>query len=1407
MAEDEVKLRLAAETVGYKKAWADVRVQTARDLAQIKSTVTNSLNQTRVGAAQSLAGIRQAAATNLAQTRVNTAAQLAQIRVNTTQQLQAIRQTASQSLNAVGSQFENAGRRLTVGLTLPLAALAAAAVKSARDIDAQVNTLRAFTGSAEAAENRLSRLIATALKTPGLTTGLALDLDTQLRPLKVAEAAIDKILPVIGRLNAVKRIEDPQRFTENLVQLITTDFQKRDLRELVRASPLAGQIIAELFNVNSPTNAEAIRAAAKRMGITSVDAFFSAMADAASRNEGLQRLTESIGTRFDKLRDRVTIALRPLGLAIIDALTPAVDAAVPLIEGLGKAFASLPDSLKLAVVGVGGFAAVLGPALLIVGSLISTVGRIIPLLATLNAAGLLPTISNLRLLFQVMTGTASLAAGSAATTAVMAAGWIALAAALAVAGFAIYKYFTAEKQLVQVSAEQVRATSAQVKGYQEQIGFLDGLKTGVARTTAEQDRLKQIYASLTPEARARIGSITDETGRLSALRAELQRLLDLKGREREQQAATLAGTLATNLAENQSNEQRIAALREQIDAYTALAEVYRGNGAALTDQQRALAAVAAEGSETGLSLAEVEANIRALNKEAGTLRNTADGLNGTIKEQSDTLKALGADTDEGVRRILLIAKSMSLFKGDVDVAVAAIVKFRLSQGDAGAATSQTTGAVDEQVESLKRLKRALAEAEIEARSRAEATKRAFEEGRTSDAQYTRERIANARQREAASLKEIDAFIEAKRKELETATDDKTKKTTQDEIEQEQLKRKDVIAKAADEVANLLSEQRIKERDDSERHNDALLSLTRTNAETRISILRDAAVKNEALRLTNERKIVEIEQGVTQAELTELFRRRNNAVEGTAARVQIEEELNQKLAERRQKGIEQRKRIDEAELASRLRPIQNRAADADVSDSGDQGLIERQRASLERSGRAVLPVLNNITKEIQYVTITSFENLEKAIKQITDEGYARRIQLLQDEINVRRSFGQNVEQLEAQKARLEQERVNAREQGDRTVIEGAEKDIDVRERQIRQVERLTALERTLASVRLSVREAVLKATRTVFGNETKLINQRYDIEAERLKLALDAQLDQLDEEERADIEAARQTLKNKEDFEKAKLEIEAKYRALRKAAEGEAQAQDEGNEQERQRQLELQDPSSPRSLLGDDYIDALNEGMTKWQAFNVTLQGIFAELSARAGNMRSIMLNAIGGIGDALTQSISNWILYGGSIGKAMKQAAAAVISGIAVQAGIKAIYELAEGWAAAANPFTAWQAPMHFAAAKLYGLVSAGALAAGVGLRGVLSVGGTGAAGNLADNGASAASGSASTTERDRTISEGRTGGAPNPNEPQGVVGHVVLEHRYPDGHTETQIVRLFRSNGPLRSTLRSDLLGEAPSY
>lgn len=318
----------------------------------------------------------------------------------------------SSTIREAGESVQQFGYALT-GLTTVFVGLARSSVQSAIDIDKNINVLKSLTGSADSAEKRYAALIALSQKTPGLTTNLAATLDAQLRVANVTEAAINKVLPAIGKLNAVSTLGDPQKFAQNLVQLVTQNFERTDLKELVGQSPLAGEIIKSIFGVDNATNGKAIREAAQRLGITSTDAFFQAFADAAANNPKLANVTESLGTQIEKLRDRVLVALRPLGLAIIQALTPLVESAVPIIERISKAFSELPKSAQQAILIVAGLAAALGPLVIVIGGLVQAFGALGNIITVIAGAGGLTAI-------------ASAAAPVAAALAVIAAGAAAL---------------------------------------------------------------------------------------------------------------------------------------------------------------------------------------------------------------------------------------------------------------------------------------------------------------------------------------------------------------------------------------------------------------------------------------------------------------------------------------------------------------------------------------------------------------------------------------------------------------------------------------------------------------------------------------------------------------------------------------------------------------------------------------------------------------------------------------------------------------------------------------------------------------------------------------------------------------------------------------------------------------------
>lgn len=1277
----------------------------ASEVAAARSARIQELEQRRLNSAvQSLQ--RQRSAALIRAFKDEERAAVASARAQERAAQQAARAVAN-AFRGIGPGLQSLGRTLTVAVTAPLLALGAAAVKSAKDIDANVNTLKAFTGSAEAAERRLAQLIKTARDTPGLTTNLALTLDAQLRVAKTTQETIDRVLPAIGRLNAVSKLPDAARFTQNLLQLVTQNFERQDLKELVGQSPLAGQLITEIFNVDSPTNAKAIRDQAKKLGLTTVDAFFAAFAEAAARNEGLATVTESIGTRFDKIVDRVTVALRPLGLSILNAIEPFIDPVASLIERLGSAFDSLSAPAKTTAVVIAGIGAAAGPVLFVMGSLLQSISQIIPALVTLNTIGLLPTLTNLRLIGQVMVGTASLAAGATATAAAAAVGWLALAAGLAIAGIAIVRLITAEKELVKVSTEQVKATANEVKTLREQLAFVNALRGGVASTAAEQERLKRIYASLNPESRARVESIKDETKRSSELRAELERLLTLRTEEQRIQAATLSANLAQTVQQAVDTESAIERTTQRINDLSRAREALEKSGFSLTRNQiEALAVPDLFGQDRDQQLQLLAQRIQSLIKLQDDLRKKADQLNGTAREQSETLKSLSEQTGLTERQILLQARAMGLLKTDVDSALRSIEAYRARQGEAAKETKDGTKEIDEQTKSLRALKRALKEAEIATQERSAATRRAFEEDRISSQEATNRLINDARELAAAQIKEIDATLEAKRKELEGA-DAETADKLREEIGELELKKKQITSETVTQVEDLRSQQRRREREGEADHQTTLIEIRREAAQTQIEDLRDRMDREESFRLNGERQIVVIERRVTQAEEDEIRRRLALVAEGTDERRRLEDQLSKFIEEKGRQRAEQARRLARAELDAALLPIRRQRQQERAEDAGDAGVITRLR-SIADEGRA------------------TFEATERQVGKIIDQGFKRRITRLQDEIKIRKRHNQDVSEQNAELRALEQERQNAAEETDRAIEKGRQDDLEGA-RSYR--DRLASIYAGVADVILELRSRVIDVLRRGSASERQII-----AEENRLTLA---------REELRHTQAVRDIQENIDRLEalEKRRQLNARELAELKAHREALKAENDLNrsnqeEIERQRRvgLERANPNSTRSLFGDTFADAAETIRAAAAAADVAISTLtvtlgsfgaaaaehFANASAQAGNFISTLLNGIDQIIAGLADMLGNWILVGEIGSGALRKLLASTLAYYAKTFLIKALDNIGEGFsnlakaaaAAASGNFASAAlfkaaAAQNFISAAKYGIASAATAIAG----------------------------------------------------------------------------------------------------
>jgi hypothetical protein len=176
-----------------------------------------------------------------------------------------------------------------------------------------------------------------------------------------------------------------------------------------------------------------------------------------------------------------------------------------------------------------------------------------------------------------------------------------------------------------------------------------------------------------------------------------------------------------------------------------------------------------------------------------------------------------------------------------------------------------------------------------------------------------------------------------------------------------------------------------------------------------------------------------------------------------------------------------------------------------------------------------------------------------------------------------------------------------------------------------------------------------------------------------------------------------------------------------------------------------DPSSNASLFGIQ-----DEELSKFDAFGKAAAGALAQVSAQAGNFKTILTGAFSAVGAGLQSTLQAFILTGTAGPAAFKKLVAGVIAAIASESLVKAVFETAEGFAAlAANRPDA--AAKHFLAAKIYGAV--GGVAAGIGL-GIGAAGGLGGqgGGGAGGTGGGSASASAFQEQRDLRVTRGGEG-------------------------------------------------------
>ena len=250
----------------------------------------------------------------------------------------------------------DAGKRLTVGLTLPIAAVGAASIKASRDMDSLRRGMVAVTGSAARAAREMEKLKGTA-QLPGLGFADAVKGSTRLQ---AAGASADQArLALEGFGNAIATVGGGKAELDGVTLALTQILASgkvlgQEVRQLQQRIPQIRQVMIAAFGT---ARSEEIQ----KLGI-SADQFLDKV---TSRLLELPKVTGGVRNAFENLGD----SLFRMGAAIGDSLLPVV---IPLIESLAVGAEKMGAMEKATIqwaVALAAVAAAAGPVLLLLNAM------------------------------------------------------------------------------------------------------------------------------------------------------------------------------------------------------------------------------------------------------------------------------------------------------------------------------------------------------------------------------------------------------------------------------------------------------------------------------------------------------------------------------------------------------------------------------------------------------------------------------------------------------------------------------------------------------------------------------------------------------------------------------------------------------------------------------------------------------------------------------------------------------------------------------------------------------------------------------------------------------------------------------------------------------------------------------
>lgn len=284
--------------------------------------------------------------------------------------------TVSGKLESFGAAATTIGTNLSLYVTAPLAGLAAASLASYTNLDTLKRGLVAITGSTTEANTQFARLVELA-KLPGLgleeVTRGSIALQAAGLSAQQAESAIaafGNALASVGRGR-----EELDRVIVQLQQMASKPaIEQQDLKIIMEQVPQAATLIKNEFGEIS---SKAINAKTDAAG------FITFLITELAK---LPPVTTGVKNDIENFRDTTTQALSKIGESLAPVVSKIVNELGPALTDASKWFSDLDPGWQSAILGSAGFAAALGPLVLVLGQTATALAAAPAAIATLGAA-------------------------------------------------------------------------------------------------------------------------------------------------------------------------------------------------------------------------------------------------------------------------------------------------------------------------------------------------------------------------------------------------------------------------------------------------------------------------------------------------------------------------------------------------------------------------------------------------------------------------------------------------------------------------------------------------------------------------------------------------------------------------------------------------------------------------------------------------------------------------------------------------------------------------------------------------------------------------------------------------------------------------------------------------------------